>query len=266
MLLVKIGGGKSINLPGICEDIAYLSSREKIVVVHGASAYRDEIAQKLSIPLREVVSPSGFVSVFTDDRLLDVFLMTYAGLVNKRIVSLLQRNGVNAIGLSGVDGKLWIAKPKKDIIIKEKGKTILLKNNLTGKVESVNIELIELLLKKSYLPVICSPAISPEGEILNVDNDLALAVMAEGLKIKKIVFLFEKPGLLENHDDEKTVIPRIEKGKIEEYLKFAMGRMKKKLIGVKRALDGGVDVIYFGDGRVDNPLINTLKGNGTVIS
>ncbi len=265
MLLIKIGGGKEINWEGICKDISYLFSREKLILVHGASAYRDELAKKLSVPVKTVTSPSGITSVFTDEQLMDVFLMSYAGLVNKKIVAMLHKKGVNAIGLSGVDGKLWQAKPKKEILVKEGEKKFLLNNNLTGKVESINSELITLLLNNNYLPVICSPAISFEGEILNTDNDWAIAVMAEALKIKKMVVLFESPGLLKDPDDERTLISYIKKENIEDYFHFAKGRMKKKIMGAKRAIEGGVEVIYWGDGRVENPVLNALEGKGTVI-
>jgi len=266
MLLIKAGGGRDINWNGIARDIAYLISREKVVLVHGASYYRDNLARRLSIPIKTVVSPSGITSVYTDQQLLDVLLMAYAGLVNKKVVARLQKEGVRAVGLSGVDGELWQAKAKKEIMAREGERVILLKNNLTGRVEEINTELINLLVENNYLPVICSPAISFEKEIVNTDNDWAIAIMAEKLKIKKLVVLFEKPGLLENPDDERTLVPRVEKEKIEDYLAFARGRMKKKMLGAKRAIEGGVEVIFWGDGRIENPILNALEGKGTVIS
>ena len=266
MLLIKAGGGRDINWNGIARDIAYLISREKVVLVHGASYYRDNLARRLSIPIKTVVSPSGITSVYTDQQLLDVLLMAYAGLVNKKVVARLQKEGVRAVGLSGVDGELWQAKAKEEIMAREGERVILLKNNLTGRVEEINTELINLLVENNYLPVICSPAISFEKEIVNTDNDWAIAIMAEKLKIKKLVVLFEKPGLLENPDDERTLVPRVEKEKIEDYLAFARGRMKKKMLGAKRAIEGGVEVIFWGDGRIENPILNALEGKGTVIS
>ena len=266
MLLIKAGGGRDINWNGIARDIAYLISREKVVLVHGASYYRDNLARRLSISIKTVVSPSGITSVYTDQQLLDVLLMAYAGLVNKKVVARLQKEGVRAVGLSGVDGELWQAKAKKEIMAREGERVILLKNNLTGRVEEINTELINLLVENNYLPVICSPAISFEKEIVNTDNDWAIAIMAEKLKIKKLVVLFEKPGLLENPDDERTLVPRVEKEKIEDYLAFARGRMKKKMLGAKRAIEGGVEVIFWGDGRIENPILNALEGKGTVIS
>jgi len=186
--------------------------------------------------------------------------------VNKKIVARLQKEGLRAVGLSGVDGELWQAKAKKEILAREGDRVVLLKNNLTGRVVEINTELINLLVENNYLPVICSPAISFEKEIVNTDNDWAIAVMAEKLKIKKLVVLFENPGLLENPDDESTLVPWLKKEKIEDYLPLARDRMKKKILGAKRAIEGGVEVIYWGDGRIENPILNALEGKGTIIS
>lgn len=266
MYLIKIGGGDQLNLNYICQDIASLAKKEKIVIVHGASKTRDKIAEKLGCPTKTVTSPSGISSVYTDEKALEIFLMVYAGLINKKIVAKLQSCGVNAVGLSGVDGRLWEAKRKKELFVKENNKVKLLSDNLTGRVEKINIDLIKLLVKNGYVPVICSPAISFDNEIVNVDNDGAIAIMAHSLKIKELISLFEAPGLLENPNDEKSTIDHIEKNKIDEYLKYAQGRMKKKILGAKKAIELGVEKIYWGDGRIKNPIINLLNGKGTIIS
>jgi [amino group carrier protein]-L-2-aminoadipate 6-kinase len=266
MLLIKAGGGKDINWEGVCRDIAEIWPSEPVILVHGASVQRDELAARLSVPVKKVVSPSGVMSVYTDQEAIEVFLMAYAGLVNKQVVARLQRHGVNAVGLCGVDGGLWRAKAKKEILVQEGEKTKLLKGNLTGRVEKVNAELLRLLLDHGYLPAVCAPALSDENEIVNTDNDAASAVTAGALGIKKMVFLFEAPGLLRDADDEGSLIRRIDRLKIEDALLFARGRMKKKILGVKRAIEAGVETVYFGDGRAVHPVKNALAGNGTVIS
>ncbi|MBI2641105.1 [LysW]-aminoadipate kinase [Candidatus Roizmanbacteria bacterium] len=266
MILIKVGGGKTINWDYIAQDLSELLKKEKVIVVHGASGIRDEIAKKLNAPTKTVVSPSGISSVYTDEKALDIFLMVYAGLVNKKIVALLQKYDVNAIGLSGVDGRLWEGKRKTNLYVQEKDKTKLTTDNLTGKVEKINASLILLLVKNEYVPVLCPPAISDENEIINTDNDFAIAIMAKAFGVKKIISLFEAPGMLKNPKDEKSLISKIKKEEIENYLKFAKGRMKKKLLGAKKALDYGVETTYWGDGRIKNPLKNALQGKGTVIS
>jgi len=266
MIIVKVGGGKKINLDYVCQDFASLVKREKAILIHGASAKRDEIAKKLGHSTKTVVSPSGISSVYTDEKALEIFLMTYAGLVNKQIVAKLQRFGINAVGLSGVDARLWEGKRKRNILIREKKKVKLLTDNFTGRVEKINTELIKLLLNNNFIPVICPPAISYENEIINVDNDRAIAVMAKELGVEKMVVLFEAPGLLKNPKDEKSLITHIDKNEIDKYLKFAKGRMKKKILGAQEAIKAGVKKIYWGDGRIKNPISSALQGKGGVIS
>lgn len=266
MIIVKAGGGKSINWEYIARDIAELRQQEEIILVHGAGAIRDEIAEKLHAPTRTVTSPSGITSVYTDRQALDIFLMVYAGLVNKTVVATLLAAGIPAVGLTGVDGRLWQAKRKPDLLVEENGKTKLLTGNLTGRVERVHVDLLTHLLRGGYTPVIAPPAISHDNEIVNTDNDWAVAVMAGQLKVSRVVYLFEAPGLLRSVDDPGSVIPHIPKDSLDDYLTFARGRMKKKILGAKKALELGVQTIYWGDGRIPHPVSNALNGGGTVIS
>lgn len=120
MILIKIGGGKGINIDYVCEDIKKLiNDGEKIILLHGASTTRDEIAEKMKFPIKTITSPSGISSIYTDSHAIDIFLMAYPGLINKRIVAKLQYYGVNALGLSGLDGRLLIGKRKKLYINKK---------------------------------------------------------------------------------------------------------------------------------------------------
>lgn len=266
MILIKVGGGKTINWDFIADDIKTLQKKEQIIIVHGASVKRDEIAEKLGSPTKTVTSPSGITSVYTDEKALEIFLMVYSGLVNKQIVSTLQKYNVNAVGLSGVDGKLWQAKAKKELLIQDGKKVKLLKNNRTGRVEKINTDLLKILIKNNYVPVISAPAISYENEIVNTDNDWAAAVTAGSLQVEKLIYLFEAPGMLKNHKDESTLIKKIKKAKLSDYLQYAEGRMKKKLLGVQKAIELGVKQIYWGDGRIKNPVTSALSGKGTFIN
>jgi len=265
MILIKAGGGRNLNWNGIAADIADLRRSVPVILVHGANAIRNDIAMRLGVPVRTVVSPSGVSSVYTDPEGLEVFLMAYAGVANKRVVACLQRWGVNAVGLCGVDGRLWQAKAKKDLYVMENGKTKLLRDNLTGRVENVNADLIRLLLDHGYVPVLCAPAISNEHEIVNTDNDGAAAIVAAAMGVRIMIYLFEAPGLLEDLERPDSLVPRIPRSAIQDYLPLARGRMQRKLLGAKRALEHGVMEIRFGDGRVERPVLDALAGKGTVI-
>jgi len=267
MMLIKIGGGKKNNLEYICNDIKTLIDQgEKVVLVHGASVTRDELAEKLGVPTKTIISPSGISSVFTDTDAIDVFLMAYPGIVNKKIVAKLQSYRVNAVGLSGIDGQLWRGKRKTAVYSKEGEKTKLITNNMSGKVTDININLILLLLDNKYVPVVCPPALSEENEIINTDNDWAAAVMAGALHIEKMIVLFEAPGLLKKFGDESSVIKKVDKTKLDECFTYTQGRMKKKLLGAKEAFRLGLKKLYWSDGRIKNPIFKALKGEGTVIS
>lgn len=266
MLIVKIGGGKNINWEYLCADIAVVLKTRKLIIVHGANTTRDELAEQLGVSTRYIDSPSGHKGVYTDKRAIEILTMAYAGLVNKRVVSLLQKTGVNAIGLSGADGRIWEGKRKTDILAIENGKTKLVKDTFTGKVEKVNAELINLLVDNNYVPVVTQPAISYEGDLINTDNDRNLAVMAGDLKATELVVLFEAPGLLHDSTDEKSLIPKVNKGELTEIMENVSGRMRKKVLGAKEAFAYGVKKIYWGDARIEHPITVALNGKGTIIS
>lgn len=264
MIIVKVGGGKDINWDYLAQDIK--NQKEPLIIVHGANAYMKEVCEKLGISEKIITSPSGHISRYTDKETINVLTMVYSGLINKRIVGTLQKYRVNAVGLSGVDGRLWQGERKKTILSKEGDKIKVIRDSNTGNVTKINNSLICLLLDHRYIPVLTIPAITACGELINVDNDRVVAVMARELKIKKIVMLFEARGLLKDIHNEKSLIKRITKNELEIYISKTQGRMRKKLLGVKEALSFGVETIYFGDGRIPNPISSALKGFGTVIN
>ncbi|MBI3961768.1 MAG: [LysW]-aminoadipate kinase [Deinococcus sp.] len=267
MLVVKIGGGESINLEACCADAAELvKARQRLVLVHGGSHQTNVLSQALGHPARFATSVSGYQSRYTDRRTLEIFCMAYAGQVNKRVVELLQARGVNALGLSGADGRLWEGERKAAIRIIEDGKKKILRDDYTGRVERVNSALLELLLGAGYLPVLCPPAISYQGELINVDGDRAAAATAAALKAEALILLTGAPGLLREFPDESTLIPHIPARQVEEFMPFAQGRMKKKVMGASEALAGGVRQVIFADGRIERPISRALEGAGTIIS
>lgn len=264
MILVKVGGGKYINWNYIAYDLC--NFKEKVVLVHGANSYVKDISQKFGIEEKIIISPSGHTSRYTDQETMDLMIMVYSGLVNKKIVALLQKHGIKTVGLTGADGKIWCGKRKEAILSKEGNRIKIIRDSQTGTVESVNVSLINLLVDNGYLPLITIPAITDKGELINVDNDRAVAVMAKELNIKKIVMLFEAPGLLKDANNQHSLIKKINCQDLDLYLKDSKGRIKKKLLGVKEALRYGVKKVYFGDGRVRSPITKALSGKGTIIS
>lgn len=262
MIIIKVGGGALIDKTAIVKDIKALN--EKIVFVHGANKVRDELAIRLGVPTKKITSPSGQVSVLTDENALEILVMGYS-LENKKWVSAFQKEGINAVGLSGADGRIWEGFRKKHLFAKEGRKEKLIKDTWTGRVNKVNTSLVKLLVKNDYTPVITQPAISSESDLINTDNDLNVSTMAGAMGVTKLVVLFEAPGMLKNPNDETSLIKEIKKKELPKMLQFGQGTMKKKILAASEALKNGVKEIYWGDARIKNPVRSVLNGKGTLI-
>lgn len=262
MIVVKIGGGDGIDYDAILRDIA--SSGQVAAVVHGGNAEHRRLCQRLGKEQRMLTFASGHVSRYTDRETMDIFEMAYCGRINKMLVEKLQALGVNAVGLSGLDGALLRGKRKKELLALVDGKRRVVRDDLSGKIETVNAAFLTLLIDKGFLPVISPPALSEENEAINVDGDRAAAMVAASLGADTLVILSNVPGLLRDPKDESTLVRQAEG--IEEIERFAEGRMKIKLLGAKEALDRGVRRVVLADARKERPLTLALEGHGTVIT
>ena len=267
MIIVKVGGSLGIDYGALCEDVAALHrGGQKLIVVHGGSAETNRVAEALGHQPRFVTSPSGYTSRFTDRRTLEIFEMVYCGVQNKGLVERLQRLGVNAVGLSGLDGRIFEGRHKDTVRSLEDGKVKVLRGDHTGTVERINTGLLTLLLDNGYLPVLTPPGSSYEGLALNVDGDRAAAALAVAFGADALLLLSNVPGLLRNFPDESSLIAEISAGGVETYLEFAHDRMKKKVLGAVEAVRGGVKRVVFGDARISQPVTAALAGHGTVVS
>jgi [amino group carrier protein]-L-2-aminoadipate 6-kinase len=266
-IVVKLGGTEGVDFSAICQDVVgLLGQGHQIVLVHGGSAEANAIGEAVGYPPRFVTSPSGFTSRYTDRKTLEVFAMAVNGKVNTLLVEQLQGLGINAFGLSGVDGRLMQAQRKAAIRIIENGKKKILRDDYTGKIEQVNAGLLQTLLAGGYTPVVAPMAVSEKGEALNVDADRAAAEIAAALKADTLLLLTAVPGLLKNFPDESSLIKILSQSQLDSAIEIAQGRMKKKILGSQEALQGGVGQVIIADGRVENPISNALAGNGTTIS
>jgi len=268
MIVVKAGGNVGLDMEAVCADVAELVQQgDKVVLVHGGSHETNVISEKLGHPPRFVTSVSGHVSRYTDRETLEIFTMVTAGRINKRLVERLQQMEVNAIGLSGLDGRLLEGERKAALRIVENGKRKVLRDDFSGRIERVNDGLLNTLLTAGYVPVIAPLAISYNGEALNVDGDRVAAAISSALKAQTLVILSNVPGLLRDFPDESTLISYIPVEQAPKILdRHAQGRMKKKVLGAIEALNEGVERVVIADGRVARPLQRALGGQGTVIS
>ncbi len=262
MMLIKIGGGETINLPAVIADLA--EQRQPFIIVHGANVPRDQLAARLGLEKTVLTSISGYSSVFSDQDAIDVILMSYSGLRNKQIVELCQRHDINAVGLTGLDGRLVQGERNKGIRVRENGKT-LIKRDLSGKPRSINTQLLGLLLDNGYCPVITIPIVDEMGFAINSENDDIVAQLAAGFEIDTVVQLIEAPGFLDDPADEDSLVERMSTAELAAREAAAEGRIKRKLLALTRLGHSGKTKIIIADGRGAQPVADALNGAGTHI-
>ncbi|MFN8492157.1 MAG: [LysW]-aminoadipate kinase [Caldilineaceae bacterium] len=267
MIVIKVGGGKDLNIDAVVADIAALrSAGQELLLVHGGAETTNEVAEALGHPPQFVTSESGYVSRRTDRRTLEIFEMVYCGQLNKMWVEKFQRAGVNAVGLSGLDGRVFEGTRKDTLRVRIDGKRMVLRDDWTGTVDRVNTGLLRLLLDGGYFPVLTPPGASDQGEAINVDGDRAAAMVAAAFNADALIILSNVPGLLRNFPDEASLINEIPRAKANDFMQYAEGRMKKKVMGAVEAIAEGVQKVIFADGRIEQPITKALAGGGTQIA
>jgi len=263
MMLIKIGGGERIDLQSTIADLAGLET--PLIIVHGANLLRDRLAERLGMHKTVLTSVSGYSSVFSDDDAIDAILMSYAGLRNKRIVELCQRHGIDAVGLTGLDGRLVQGERNKGIRVREGGKT-LIRRDLSGKPREVNTGLLGLLLDNGYCPVLTIPIADEKGFAINSENDDIVAQIAAQMELDTVIQLIEAPGFLDDPDDESSLVARMSLAELQQRETRVEGRIKRKLLSLTRLCRDGKTRVIIADGRVANPVSSALDGAGTHIA
>jgi acetylglutamate kinase len=198
--LIKVGGKVVENSQSLDNLLSQLTDLQGFkVLVHGGGNLATQMATKLQIPTQMVEGRR-----ITDAPMLDVVTMVYAGLVNKNIVAQLQAKGQNAIGLTGADLNLIEAR-KRPVQTIDYG--------LVGDVIKVNPEILIQLIENQVVPIIAPLTHDTNGQILNTNADTVAAELAIALSQYfdvQLYYCFEKAGVLENADDENTLIPSID--------------------------------------------------------
>ena len=262
-IVVKIGGSQGAATANIIHEIARcVADGQRLVVIHGGSDLTNSLSERMGHQIRMITSPGGMISRYTDGETLRIYAMAVAGQINTELVASLQQLGVNALGLAGVDGQLLLAKRKSVVrSVMPGGRVQILRDDYTGHIERVNDALLCQLLDSGYTPVIAPLALSFEGERLNVDGDRVASAVAAALGAEALVIMTNVPGLLANPEDQSTLIRSIPAHQLADYVQYAQGRMRKKLLGAQEALQSGVPRICIGN----NSLLDVLNGSGTVI-
>jgi len=265
MIVIKIGGSVINGLnSSTLTDIKKISEKDKLILVHGGGKEVTATANRLGKEQKFIVSPGGVKSRYTDKETAEIYTMVMSGKINKMIVSMLLREGLKSVGLTGIDGYILKAERKKKlIIINDKGRKMAIDGGYTGKISSVDPSLLNTLTIEGYVPVISPVALSEEFDFLNVDGDRAAAYIAAGVRADKVIFITDVDGLVIEQklvtkltvDEAKVVLPKIGFG------------MEKKVLACVEALEMGVKEAIISTGQRENPISSAiLHHNCTVIT
>ena len=252
LTIVKVGGAvveDELQLSQLLKDFGAINGRK--VLVHGGGRKATKMAERLGIETKMVNGRR-----ITDAAMLEVVTMVYGGLVNKYLVAQLQANGINALGLTGADAKVILShqRPLKDGI----------DYGFVGDVDYVAHQTLAHLIEAGIIPVMAPLTHDAEGHILNTNADTIASETAKALANNydvTLIFSFEKKGVLNNPDDDDSVIPIITKEDFERYKADGTisGGMLPKIENALKAVEAGVS-------RVIITLATAIDGkHGTVI-
>jgi acetylglutamate kinase len=271
-VVIKYGGHAMVDdslKKGFAQDIVLMKYVGlKPVIVHGGGPQIGELLSKLSIK-------TSFVSGHrvTDQQTMDVVEMVLAGKVNKEIVTTINQQGGQAVGLSGKDGHLITAK-KIRIVAKPDGKESqpqdppeILDIGLVGEVVAINSRIIESLIDNQFIPVIAPVGVGKDSETYNINADLVAGHLSSALKAKKLILLTDVEGVLDRNGKLISSIKASEAEKMITDGAITEGMIPKLQCSLE-ALSGGVEKVHIIDGRREHALlleIFTDKGVGTEI-
>jgi acetylglutamate kinase len=257
------------NLSSLAQELALLHQVGiHVCVIHGGGKQLTELAKRLGV-VQTVVEGRRV----TDDDTLDLAMMIFRGKINTEILSALRSRGIEAVGLSGIDGGVIkaVRRPPKDVLNRETGETETIDFGHVGDVVDVDTRLIHLLLESNYLPVISSLAADESGRIYNVNADTIASEIAVKLGAEKLILLSDVNGIYLNAEDETTKLSRLSSSDARHLIESgrATGGMIPKLESLISLLEKGVASAHVVGGSSRNSLLAevfTDEGTGTMLA
>ncbi len=267
-MVIKIGGHAMVS-----EDILEKTVKDILllyfvgirpVVVHGGGP---EISEKMK---RFGIQPK-FVDGLriTDRETIEIVEMVLDGKINSKIVSYFIKNGGKAVGMSGKDGLLVVARKKK--IKKKVGESeVEVDLGFVGETEYVNPRILEIIVDNGYIPVISPVAIDLNGNIYNMNADIVAGDIAGALKAKKLIMLTDVDGIYRDRNDGSSLISKMSKDELEGMLRDGRldGGMIPKAEAIINALNNGVEKAHIINGSREHSILIELftkEGIGTMV-
>jgi acetylglutamate kinase len=265
-VVIKFGGHAMIDealADAFAQDIVYLKqSGVNPIVVHGGGPQIAAMLKKLEIK-------SDFVHGLrvTDKATVEIVEMVLAGKINKEIVSAINRQGGKAVGISGKDANLMIAKKITEMPDPKTNKMGPVDIGFVGDPQEVNPHIVEVISKSDLIPVIAPVGISREGETLNINADTFASALAARMQAKRLLLLTDVAGVL---DKNKKLIERLTTEQARALIKDGTisGGMIPKIEGCIEVVEAGVEAVVIIDGRVPHCVLLELfteHGVGTLV-
>lgn len=237
--IIKIGGKLIENdkiLGCLCDKLS--AYYPHCILIHGGGSMAGQLSSKLGIETRMHEGRR-----ITDRETLDVTVMAYAGLANKKIVACLQSKKINACGLSGCD---------MGVIVSHKRQVNDIDWGFVGDIDTVNAENLAYLLDKKIMPVLSPVTFDLSGQLLNTNADSVASAVACAMSRMyevELVYCFDKPGVLTDINDENSVIPSINRIQYKEYIEKGLihSGMIPKLENAFKTIDAGVKTVRLTD-------------------
>lgn len=266
-VVIKYGGNAMVDealKKGFARDVVLMKLvGVNPVVVHGGGPQIGNLLQRIG-------KKSEFIDGMrvTDRETMDVVEMVLGGLVNKEIVTFINRHGGNAVGLSGKDGdlirasKLSITRNSPELDAPE-----IIDLGHVGKVEKINVAVVDMLVQGDFIPVIAPIGVGEDGRSYNINADLVAGRLAEALCAEKLLLLTNAPGLL---DQQNQLMTGLDAQRVNELIADGTihGGMLPKIRCAIEAVSNGVNNVHIIDGRVEHAVLLELftdEGVGTLI-
>ena len=265
-VVIKFGGhamGDAALADAFAQDIVYLKlSGVNPIVVHGGGPQIAQMLKKLQIS-------SEFVHGLrvTDKPTVEIVEMVLAGAINKEIVSAINRQGGKAVGISGKDANLMIARKITHLTDPETNQMKAVDLGYVGDPEVVNPHIVEVISKSDLIPVIAPIGVSRDGQTLNINADTLASALAAKMKAKRLLLLTDVAGVL---DKDKNLVPSLTVPEAKRLIRNGTitGGMIPKVEGCIEVVEAGVEGVAIIDGRVPHCVLLELfteHGVGTIV-
>jgi len=237
--ILKIGGNVLVDPQALDQTLSLFASYESpAILVHGGGREASDLLKKMGHEAKMVNGRR-----ITDAATLEVVTMVYAGLINKQLVAQLQAKNCNALGVSGADGNLIQAHKR---VVKE------IDYGFAGDIDAINTAGFKSLLEGGFFPVCCAITHDKQGQLLNTNADTIASSIAVALVAAyevELLYCFEKPGVLQDAEDDASVIEHIHPGSYAELKQQVVvhSGMLPKLDNAFAAIANGVRAVYVGN-------------------